>query len=73
MNNDFEKVVIKRYPVVDSLKKRLLEKGAIISAMTGSGPTVFGVFDSRDTAEKAVEAMKPSSHGAWCRIVETLI
>lgn len=73
MNNDFEKVIIKRYPVVNSLKKRLLEKGAIISAMTGSGPTVFGVFDSRDTAEKALEAMKPFAHGGWGRIVETLI
>jgi len=73
MNNDFEKVVIKRYPFVGSLKKRLLEKGAKISAMTGSGPTVFGVFDSRDIAEKAVEAMKPSTYGGWCRVVETLI
>jgi len=73
MNNDFEKVVIKRYPVVGSLKKRLLEKRAIISAMTGSGPTVFGIFDSRDIAEKAVEAMKPSAYGGWCRVVETLI
>jgi len=69
MNNDLEKVIIKRYPVVGSLKKRLLEKGAIISAMTGSGPTVFGVFDSKDIAEKAAEAMKPY----WCRVVKTLV
>jgi 4-diphosphocytidyl-2-C-methyl-D-erythritol kinase len=73
MNNDFEKVIIRRYPVVDSLKKRLLEKGAIMSAMTGSGPTVFGVFDSRDAAEKAFEAMKPFARGGWGKIVQTLV
>jgi 4-diphosphocytidyl-2-C-methyl-D-erythritol kinase len=69
INNDLEKVIINQHPVVGSLKKKLLEKGALISAMTGSGPTVFGVFDSRDIAEKAVEAMKPY----WCRVVQTIV
>jgi 4-diphosphocytidyl-2C-methyl-D-erythritol kinase len=37
--------------------------------MSGSGPTVFGVFRNKEKAEKAATAMKPN----WCRIVETLI
>ena len=69
MNNDFERVIITKYPIVGSIKKRLLDRGAIISSMTGSGTTVFGVFDSRDTAEKAAEAMKPH----WCKVVQTIV
>ncbi|MEW6213834.1 MAG: 4-(cytidine 5'-diphospho)-2-C-methyl-D-erythritol kinase [Nitrospirota bacterium] len=72
LNNDFERVIVERYPVVGIIKDRMLEKGAVISAMSGSGPTVFGVFDNRDTAEKAAKSMKPSAYGGWCRIVETL-
>ncbi|MBI5188775.1 MAG: 4-(cytidine 5'-diphospho)-2-C-methyl-D-erythritol kinase [Nitrospirae bacterium] len=68
LNNDLEKAVIEKYPVVGELKERLIERGAVISAMSGSGPTVFGVFDNRDTAKKAVKAMKPN----WCRVVETV-
>lgn len=73
LHNDLERVVVERYPVVGNIKDRMLEKGAVISAMSGSGPTVFGVFDSRDTAKKAAKSMKPSAYGGWCRIVETLI
>ncbi|MFZ6017792.1 MAG: 4-(cytidine 5'-diphospho)-2-C-methyl-D-erythritol kinase [Nitrospirota bacterium] len=68
LNNDLEKAVIERYPVVSELKERLIERGAVISAMSGSGPTVFGVFYNRDTAEDAVKAIKPN----WCRVVETM-
>lgn len=69
LNNDLERAVIEKYPVIIEIKEKLLENKAVISAMSGSGPTVFGVFDNRDTAKKAVKAMQPY----WCRIVETLI
>ncbi len=65
LNNDLEGVVIKRYPVVQEIKKKLLEKGAIISAMSGSGPTVFGVFESE---EKALSAAKEMGSN-WCKVV----
>jgi 4-diphosphocytidyl-2-C-methyl-D-erythritol kinase len=70
LNNDLEKVVIGRYPVVGEIKKRLLENGAIISSMTGSGPTVFGVFESKEAALAAVNKM--DSHN-WCRVAETIV
>ena len=68
-DNDLEPVVIEQYPVIKEIKTRLLEAGAAVSAMSGSGPAVFGVFVSRDAAEKAQRAMKPN----WCCKVDTLI
>jgi 4-diphosphocytidyl-2C-methyl-D-erythritol kinase len=41
----------------------------MLSAMTGSGSAVFGVFQNRKKAEKAAETMQPH----WCKVVETLI
>lgn len=68
LDNDLEKVIIERYPVVREIKYRLLETGAVISAMSGSGPTVFGVFKNKDRAKQAAKAMKP--HLCW--VAETL-
>jgi|WetSurSiteA1Bulk_404760.scaffolds.fasta_scaffold00133_7 4-diphosphocytidyl-2-C-methyl-D-erythritol kinase len=67
--NALENVVIARHPIVQEIKERLLDGGAVMSAMSGSGPTVFGVFEDRDRAEQAAVTMSPS----WCCIVETLI
>lgn len=67
--NDFEDVIMGQYPLVRDIKHRLLELGADISAMSGSGPTVFGVFHSNAEAGKAARAMKPN----FCCVAETLI
>ncbi|MEW6586575.1 MAG: 4-(cytidine 5'-diphospho)-2-C-methyl-D-erythritol kinase [Nitrospirota bacterium] len=67
--NDLEKIVIERYPVIKEIKEGLLKAGAALSAMSGSGPTVFGVFENRDMAEKAAVTMSPN----WRRVVETLV
>lgn len=50
MVNVLEEVTIKKFPIIDSIKKSMIEQGAMGSLMTGSGPTVFGYFDSRDKA-----------------------
>ena len=44
MHNDLELVTMKRYPVVGEIKNSLLEAGAEAALMSGSGPTVFGLF-----------------------------
>jgi len=44
MHNDLEPVTVKHYPVVGEIKKSLLEAGADGAMMSGSGPTVFGLF-----------------------------
>lgn len=52
MHNDLEQVTEKRYPVVDSLKRNLIDNGASAAMMSGSGPTVFGLFPENDRSEK---------------------
>ena len=42
--NDFEEVHLKSYPELDRIKDGLLRGGASLVRMTGSGPTVFGIF-----------------------------
>lgn len=61
MGNVLETVTIPNYPVIDEIKKRMLSNGAVGAMMSGSGPTVFGLFDDEDTAKKAYKAMR-SSH-----------
>ena len=61
MGNVLESVTIPNYPVIDEIKKHMLSNGAVGAMMSGSGPTVFGLFDDEDTAKKAYKAMR-SSH-----------
>lgn len=68
LKNDLEKAVVKRYPVVGKIKDSLLEHGALISAMSGSGPTVFGVFESTEKASSAANKLGQN----WCRVVTTV-
>lgn len=57
MENVLESVTIPVYPVIDTLKARMLELGASASLMSGSGPTVFGVFPP-EQKEAAVTAFR---------------
>ena len=47
--NDFEESVFPHYPAIAHIKKRLLEAGAVLASMSGSGSTVYGLF--QDDAE----------------------
>lgn len=67
--NDLEKPVIKKYPEIDRLKKKLIKSGAKVSLMSGSGSTIFGVFKSREEAIKASEEFS----GYWVRVIQTLV
>ncbi|MDO4312087.1 MAG: 4-(cytidine 5'-diphospho)-2-C-methyl-D-erythritol kinase [Eubacteriales bacterium] len=53
MGNVLEQVMLPEYPVIGEIKKTMLDAGALGAMMSGSGPTVFGIFDSRSTAKKA--------------------
>lgn len=57
-HNVLETVTIKEYPIIDQIKKDLLSLGSLTSLMSGSGPTVFGLFDSLSLAQKAYTAMQ---------------
>ena len=53
MGNVLESVTAEKYPQILRVKELMKQEGAIGSLMSGSGPTVFGIFVSRESAEKA--------------------
>jgi 4-diphosphocytidyl-2-C-methyl-D-erythritol kinase len=53
MGNVLEETVISEYSVIQEIKDELLNLGAINAQMSGSGPTVFGIFDSFEQAQSA--------------------
>lgn len=58
MGNVLESVTIPAYPVIESIKEKMLELGAAASLMSGSGPTVFGIFTEKSAAEYAFRQMR---------------
>lgn len=61
LGNVLELVTIEDYPVISKIKELLLANGAMGALMSGSGPSVFGIFDSEEKAAQAYEALKASS------------
>jgi len=58
MGNVLEKVTIEMHPEIAEIKKCMLENGALGAMMSGSGPTVFGIFRDNRTVQKAYEKVK---------------
>jgi 4-diphosphocytidyl-2-C-methyl-D-erythritol kinase len=59
--NDLEPVSAGRYAEIRQLKGLMLEHGAQLTRMSGSGPTVWGLFENEASAEKAYKKMKKSA------------
>lgn len=53
MGNVLETVTVQKYPVIGEIKEAMLKAGALNALMSGSGPTVFGIFASKEQAERA--------------------
>ena len=62
MKNVLESVTIKKYSIINDIKERLVKLGASGSMMSGSGPTVFGIFEDKQMAESAFSSLKHSEH-----------
>lgn len=60
MGNILEEVTINEYPVIAQIKEHLLEHGALNAMMSGSGPTVFALFEERGAARDAADALRAS-------------
>lgn len=60
LGNVLESVTVKEYPVIDTLKEKMIQMGAVNSLMSGSGPTVFGIFRSRKRAFACADELKKS-------------
>ena len=61
--NDLEPVVFKRYPEILRIKNELLSSGAEGALLSGSGSTVFGIFDNPEIAEKALARFTGKKYG----------
>ncbi|HXC62211.1 MAG TPA: hypothetical protein VNV63_06015, partial [Nitrospiria bacterium] len=71
LDNSLESVTGAHYPVILDIKAQLLAAGAQGALMSGSGPTVFGLFSNRSIAKAAADRFK--SHPGWrIWIVKTL-
>jgi 4-diphosphocytidyl-2-C-methyl-D-erythritol kinase len=70
MRNDFEDVILPRYPEIDELKRLLRSNGAVGAQLSGSGSTVFGIARSREEANRAAKAVDRGV--AAIRVVRTL-
>lgn len=70
MKNVLETVTIKKHGVIEEIKQNLIGLGALGSMMSGSGPTVFGIFESKKKARFAYEKIQ---NNRWeCFMTETL-
>jgi len=72
LHNDLESVTLKMHPSLQEIKDQLLLNGATGALMSGSGPTIFGIFDSEDNAEEANTVLGKSKRWSvfLCRSVD---
>ena len=56
--NDFETIIVPAYPEIGKIKKKLLSHGAVFSSLSGTGSTVYGVFDDEAEAISAESLFK---------------
>ena len=61
MGNVLEAVTVEMYPVIDQIKLAMKEAGAMNAMMSGSGPTVFGIFDNLEAAKDAQRMIRSSN------------
>lgn len=60
MGNVLERVTVPEYPVISEIKQMMVEHGALGAMMSGSGPTVFGIFTNYAQAKEAYEKLQES-------------
>lgn len=60
MGNILEGVTVEKYPVIDQIKREMMEHGAVVSMMSGSGPTVFGFFEDETLVQEAKSVLETS-------------
>ena len=71
MGNVLEQVTVDAYPIIEKIKDVMKEQGALNAMMSGSGPTVFGIFPDEQTALKCKEYLKAQEDARQVYITET--
>ena len=70
--NVFEAVLPEKYSEVFVIKDKLLDLGALSTCMTGSGPTVFGLFDNAAGAAQTAERLRREYPQTFCAAMVNL-
>jgi 4-diphosphocytidyl-2-C-methyl-D-erythritol kinase len=70
LHNDLEPAALRLCPAIRRLREELCRRGALAVGMSGSGPTLFGIFAGREAAEAA--AAEPLRPPGWLRLATTL-
>ena len=70
MENVLETVTIPEYPVIDEIKNTMNQCGAMNAMMSGSGPTVFGIYEKEETARAAEEVIRNKELANQVYVVE---
>lgn len=60
LGNVLETVTVPAYPVINEIKELMVKTGALGALMSGSGPTVFGIYNNLEDAESALQTVKDS-------------
>ena len=71
MGNVLESVTVPLYPVIDSIKKDMIEHGAINAMMSGSGPTVFGIFPDAQSMTACQQFLRQKGEARQVYTTET--
>lgn len=69
LGNVLETVTVREYPVIQEIKDKMMDYGAVGSLMSGSGPTVFGLFTSPRAAGEAYEELRFGSASSLAKQV----
>ncbi len=68
--NVLESVTVFKYPIIDDIKRSMIDKGALTAMMSGSGPSVFGLYRDRDTCAGASEYISGKFGFEECFVTE---
>ena len=61
--NDFEKPIFEKFPAISGVKEKMMAKGAIYSSLSGSGSSVFGIFEEN----QEFNSWFPEDHHIWAQ------
>lgn len=70
-SNILETVTVPAYPIINTIKETMLSCGAYVSLMSGSGPTVFGIFENEASAVCAKEKCLAITNGMFAAVTST--
>ena len=70
LGNVLETVTVELYPVIEEIKTFMKERGAVNALMSGSGPTVFGIFESKEKAEEVAKDLEATKMATQIQVTE---